>query len=951
MRALQRPTVRRIVLSSFLPTIALVGACGKIEDDRIAKTTQREVFACNPDHPSSGPHADACTVTKTLLDEGTPDERTEYRIDQPIVDQSSTEYPGITFQAGDVVTLRAGGCVQRQGFLQDSWNRLVDPTAAKPVICPAATVGLSPGLPSCIDRSTIASCKEAPYLCQSIVVQPSDLYFGTISVPGAYYVTGSNAVVPLQAGNAIPLNKLLDATNNPRSTFQVADVPNLATTRHLTLGYVDDDYSDNGYYDHDDGPLGQCLLENDGGPAYVVVTVKHGMPEPLPVGNVRDFDLVSTDWDENGLFLNPRWGWQVGPATGGTQTAPGCYHPLCVDQGLPCVSQPTTPDLVSWSALQFIPSLLACKGTGGHRNWFDVTYRGTIFFDEHSTSFLELGYNSDDDDYNFWFHAPVVGGTCYRGGISDRDPDLKLEFDADETIKVDHFQDIAWWKQLADKADGDEDEAHHMVDGHTAVVIGLMGFDGAHDDTTPGSEMHPVHALAVRISREPNPDDDGWAIFVRNWGDEGECSSQQHYLDLSTISLRLPRPGGECVTDTTIPNVKSQDWRYIQDGDTADSPGVPDLCMPNGTCSKLGQDPMLTFHLPAGNKQGMWVGEIHFAWPGRVLAGGVPVTCSPPADDRIDKRWPGDQSVAPAGCPGACGPVGVGLAGAGAGGTQAKEAEDILHDVFAQLTPQQAAVYKVEFAKRFGPKHVTAYSAQAALASTPPPRPTRMPTVSVAPADRKIQRDVAQAYALCLATGGHVPGQPDWCTKVPPVITVPKDVVAEADSPAGASVAYTATAVNPDGSAPSITCTPPSGSVFRLGTTTVSCSATDGHGNTATASFTVTVRDTTPPALAVSLTPSTIWPPNKKLVHVVVKKSAVDLVDPHPTLTCTLACNEPLAAGDMVETPDGDLELLADRLAAGTGRTYSITCTARDAAGNVSPPKTATAIVPHDHAP
>ena len=37
-------------------------------------------------------------------------------------------------------------------------------------------------------------------------------------------------------------------------------------------------------------------------------------------------------------------------------------------------------------------------------------------------------------------------------------------------------------------------------------------------------------------------------------------------------------------------------------------------------------------------------------------------------------------------------------------------------------------------------------------------------------------------------------------------------------------------------------CTPASGSVFPIGITTVGCNATDDAGNTATASFTITVR-------------------------------------------------------------------------------------------------------------
>ena len=42
-----------------------------------------------------------------------------------------------------------------------------------------------------------------------------------------------------------------------------------------------------------------------------------------------------------------------------------------------------------------------------------------------------------------------------------------------------------------------------------------------------------------------------------------------------------------------------------------------------------------------------------------------------------------------------------------------------------------------------------------------------------------------------------------------------------------------------------------SGSNFPLGTTTVNCSSNDAHGNTSTASFQVTVEDTTPPTLTV----------------------------------------------------------------------------------------------------
>ena len=66
----------------------------------------------------------------------------------------------------------------------------------------------------------------------------------------------------------------------------------------------------------------------------------------------------------------------------------------------------------------------------------------------------------------------------------------------------------------------------------------------------------------------------------------------------------------------------------------------------------------------------------------------------------------------------------------------------------------------------------------------------------------------------------------------------------------------TATWVNPgatdavDGNL-STTCVPASGNGFPVGETTVTCSATDAHGNTGTASFTVKISDTTAPILVL----------------------------------------------------------------------------------------------------
>ncbi|MFI0898526.1 HYR domain-containing protein [Streptomyces sp. NPDC020983] len=73
-----------------------------------------------------------------------------------------------------------------------------------------------------------------------------------------------------------------------------------------------------------------------------------------------------------------------------------------------------------------------------------------------------------------------------------------------------------------------------------------------------------------------------------------------------------------------------------------------------------------------------------------------------------------------------------------------------------------------------------------------------------------------------------------------PVVTVDSRSV-EAQGSKGAHISYTATAVDGvDGPLP-VACTPVSGSLFPLGATTVTCTATDSAGNTGTAEATFTV--------------------------------------------------------------------------------------------------------------
>ena len=118
-----------------------------------------------------------------------------------------------------------------------------------------------------------------------------------------------------------------------------------------------------------------------------------------------------------------------------------------------------------------------------------------------------------------------------------------------------------------------------------------------------------------------------------------------------------------------------------------------------------------------------------------------------------------------------------------------------------------------------------------------------------------------------------------------PDLSVADVVGVEATGPDGAAVTYDASAADLVDGSVAVTCVPVSGSTFALGLTTVSCSATDAHGNTGSATFTVEVVDTTAPELTV---PDPIVveaiAPGGNVVDFIA--SATDLVDTDVQVSC-----------------------------------------------------------------
>ena len=163
----------------------------------------------------------------------------------------------------------------------------------------------------------------------------------------------------------------------------------------------------------------------------------------------------------------------------------------------------------------------------------------------------------------------------------------------------------------------------------------------------------------------------------------------------------------------------------------------------------------------------------------------------------------------------------------------------------------------------------------------------------------------------------------------PPVITgTPTDITTEATGPSGAAVSYTSpTATDDVDGTDTVSCTPLSGSTFPVGTTPVTCSASDAAHNASATTFNVIVRDTTAPVITLlGSNPMTV-------------AQGSSLVDPGAT------------AADIV---DGDLTAhisTSNLVNTSIVGTYTITYGVSDAAHNPATPVVRTVHVTDQTAP
>jgi hypothetical protein len=132
---------------------------------------------------------------------------------------------------------------------------------------------------------------------------------------------------------------------------------------------------------------------------------------------------------------------------------------------------------------------------------------------------------------------------------------------------------------------------------------------------------------------------------------------------------------------------------------------------------------------------------------------------------------------------------------------------------------------------------------------------------------------------------------------LPPLLNVPGTIAVQATSSSGAAVPFLVTALDAVDGTVTPSCSPASGATFPLGQTTVTCTAKDKAGNTASESFLVSVTtapppppgpDHTPPALNVPA-PFTAFAQGPKGAAVVFSTSAVDVADGSVPVTCAPA--------------------------------------------------------------
>lgn len=522
------------------------------------------------------------------------------------------------------------------------------------------------------------------------------LYHGLIQIPGVQS----------------DLVRILGAINHPLRVPANFNDP----TMFLRLGYEDDGYGDNGYYAHDDGTEDQC---KGVGSAFVVLNIQHGAATS-PAASAP-FDLVSNDFDPNGFPFNPQWAWQRDHPKSLPDANTMCFNKPGIFSNTACTTQSPSLDVPEgWNG--FWCSRASEHSINGHVNWMPATWQGQVYWDSKSDA-------GADDDYNINIEPPGQEGLTVSSAGR-----IHTEFDSDETI--DHFT-TPWWDRFHSTVDIGDDSpmgpTSTMINRRTAIEIGLAGLDCEHGCAT---ELHPVFGFAIDADGS-NYSDDTWAMFVRNFGDEGYCSQDEHFLDTNRIAFMVPLP-----TSLAIDVKAVSGTNFKTNSNSAAGPRVT---------FAPGKGALVEFFLPDPEQRGFIEGELHLNW---TFSGVIPPS---------NRRQP-PHIIMPHG------PT---------AGEAKPEVEEQLAQVLTKLpTDVRTALVKSLAAARGGPLMATRPALQASAPSV-----FKVARVRAVHDPAKAAKDQQRAEKICAAFNNDVPGAPGQCLRfrrlpsirpMPPMVILPR---------------------------------------------------------------------------------------------------------------------------------------------------------------------------------
>jgi hypothetical protein len=455
----------------------------------------------------------------------------------PEVRQRITEYPAIQFHPHETVFVSARGSV-RVG--KNFWKRYVDPDGSN------------------TDR----------------------YYHGLIWIPGARIRYNNQFLVTPVGTSLVRISSVSPGRNGNPSEAEELVIGREEPQPWLRLGY-EDNPRDKTTYEYCSSGDEKCEnLDN----AAVEITITSKDSTPTPSRQLLPFDLVAIRSDENGFFQDPKWfGNFTGSFDSKLEAWKNCNnfpykHPLWrVEDG---VSFECTQQASLDVPLHKFNTCLLEPGFGelhGHVNWAPATYIGKLRYVDFSADGdidLQLFDFTDKDvvtRFSKFQPTKRIGPILTKDSQGDQDykDALWLEFANYEVTKYFEADSGDGWQlfryaESKQNQDTKENELTKKVFAKTAVVTGLLGLDCVHECHT---ELHPVYALAFRTKREDiNSDinaDDPWMIFVRNSGNEGDCASDEHFLDRDAFTLFLPAPVG---AELAVPTTR-EDSKFVSERD------------------------------------------------------------------------------------------------------------------------------------------------------------------------------------------------------------------------------------------------------------------------------------------------------------------------------------------------------------------------------------------------